>query len=243
VPRTQSKYSNLTRRQKTLIWDWLVPISLMMFIVGCATLVTYLVVEPLLHPHLHPRLVKWGTYLVHYHPRLCRYFPIAIVSASILLQIIATFLPVFRRYWVRKRGIRTAADLKIGRYLNQKMEQTIALLLPEAWQVVRLALPGLYVTVPDIRSSHWEVLEINEVRREMRLSLRYFHDPLGIKIWRLYPRQILCHVKLRAKGVRTNIELTYTADSAMDYPTVYNIIDKTNENIKAAMEAERAVRC
>jgi hypothetical protein len=216
------------------------PILCLSFIVGSATLVSYVIVDPLLRPNLHPRLTRIERYLVRFHPRLVRYVPIA---ALISLQIALLSLKLQTHYSVRKRGLLSPRELKSGRYLNQSMEQTIGLLPPEAWQVVKLALPGLCISVPDLRSSHWELLEENEIKREMRLVLQYVHNPLGIKIWRLYPRRMLCTVKLKGKGVSTKVELTYSADSAMDYRTVYEIIDQTNKEISAAMAAEKAVRC
>jgi hypothetical protein len=241
VPATKGKKSQLPRRRKAPIFDWLVPVFLLLLIVGVAALFSYLIVEPLVHPNLHPRLIRFGTYLVHFHPRLCRYFPGALLAGVITLHLTALFALAHRQYQMRKRGPLVLSDLKSNQYLNQTMTQTIALLPPEAWQVVKLAFPGLLISVPGMRCPHWEVLEIDELRREMRLALRYVHDPLGIKVWRLYPRRISCSVRLRAKGVRTNVELTYNADSAMDYQTVYQIIDQTKASINMAMEAEKAV--
>ena len=140
---------------------------------------------------------------------------------------------------MRSRGLLAPSDLKSGQYLNQSMKQMLPVLLPQAWQILQENFPGLLVRMPDVRGTHWEMRSCDQRRSEMCLTLQYVHDPLSIKCWRLYPRRLSCLIKLRAKGVATIAEITYSAGSAMDYQTVYAIIDQTNSSIGAAMEQLR----
>jgi hypothetical protein len=243
VAGKRGRQAALTRRQKMLVNEVLIPIVLIVLVLAIASAVSYVIVEPIFHPNLHPRLVKFGTYMVHFHPRLCHYTPFAAVSLFVLLHLSRFLAPIYWQIRMRKKGLIAPSDLKSSRYLNQGMVQTIPVLLPEAWQTLKSQFPGMLIRVPCMRDTHWEVLNYDERRRELRLVLQYVHTPLGIKSWRLYPRRLFCNARLTGKGMRTEAELTYTADSAMDYQTVYGIIDQTNGCLHAAMKGRPAVEC
>jgi hypothetical protein len=231
------------RRQSTFLNEVVAPVIVLLLYSFLLTVVLYLTLEPALHPNLHPRLLNFGTYMVHFHPRMCRYCPYVVGALYVLLIQVKLFAPIYWQYRMRSRGLLAPTELKSGQYLNQCMKQTFPVLPPQAWQILNQVFPGLLVKVPGMRGTHWEVLSHDERLRELRLALQYVHDPLSIKCWRLYPRRLSCTAKLTGKGMRTVAELTFSADSAMDYHTVYAIIDQTNGCLKAAMTDELPVEC
>ncbi|MBS1993957.1 MAG: hypothetical protein JSS83_25775 [Cyanobacteria bacterium SZAS LIN-3] len=200
----------------------------MLLLLGIACLATYLVMDPLVHPSHHPTLIKFYTYMARFHPRLCQMSGLGLIALAALAQTCTVIGPLYLKYVVRKKGRLGETNLKSARYLDQVISLTAPLLVPQTWQALKNELPGMAVQGADMRRSCWMVVAHDEGRRELQLELRYVHNPLGIKCWRLYPRRLTCAVKLRAKGVSTIVDLKYHADSVMDYRLIYEIIDQTN---------------
>ncbi len=150
------KQQTMTRHRRMLVQGVLTPIVILLLCLGLAASVTYLTVEPAIHPNLHPRLVKFGLYMTHFHPRLCRYCPIAAGVVYVLLLLAKPFAPIYWQMRLRKRRLLVPADLKSGQYLNQSLKQRMPVLLPQAWQILKEVLPGLSVKAPGVRGTHWE---------------------------------------------------------------------------------------
>jgi len=212
--------------------------TVLLFMISLAVAFTQLITDPIVHPNLHPTLARFYHYLVHYHPRLTRSIPYALIGLVISLQTLALFAPAWHKLQGRikilpPRGVRKSLAI-----LDQITKECYAALLPDAWMNLKDAFPGLFIKVPDVRGTHWELLDIDENKRQIRLVLRYVHDPLFIKRWRLYPRKLLCVVRLKGKGVRSEAEFLFHADSAMDYASVLEIIERTNSLLREAIEAK-----
>jgi hypothetical protein len=229
-PKTQDRPRSSGLRERA------VSFALLVAIMATAVATSYLFLGPLVHPNLHPRLVRFGIYLAHHHPRLMKAMPGLLLSLVVVLNMTKLLAPIWWQYQSRKRGLLNKPSRKNVDLLDQTIKETYPLLLPQAWSKLRSSLPGLLVKVPDLRATHWELVEVNEYDRQLRLIMHYVHDPLYTKYWRVYPRRISCVVKLAGKGVRSVAEFTYHADSVMDYRTVTAIIEQTISQVKAAIE-------
>jgi len=234
LQRRKGKPGQLRKRGNPFVRETFFAVLALLVILSIATLTSYLIADPLLHPTHHPRLIKFSYNLTHFHPRLCKVAAYGSVALLVLAQLSLLVAPLYHKYKVRKKGLLIQGDLRSKIYLNQAMQKTLPLVLPQAWLAINEIFPGLIVRAGEVHAAHWQVVSRDEGRRELQLELRYVHDPLGIKSWRLYPRRLTCTVKLRAKGVSTIAELTYKAASAMDYRTVYEIIDQTNTAVAQA---------
>ena len=226
-----------TRRQTQLLNEFILPLSIFFAILASSAIITYLIADPLIYPNRHPRIQRFTKELAHHHPRLYRIacvLPICVVPLALIMRLAA---PIYGKHRWRKKTLLSPPVMKHQNYLNHPIKESFSVLLPQAWQKAKDVLPGLFIQIPDVRRTHWELLEQNENRQELRLQLRYVHDPLAIKPWRLYPRKLSCTLKLTGKGMRSEAALCFYADSTMDYKTVYTIIDHTRASVKAAMAA------
>jgi len=238
----QTKKRKPGKRGNPFVRETLFAVLGLLLILSIATLATYLITDPLLHPTHHPRLIKFFYCMTHYHPRLCKVATWGAIGLAVFAQLSVLLAPLYFKYKVRKKGPLTQGDLRSKTYLNQAMQKTLPLVLPQAWLAINEVFPGLIVSAGDVYSAHWRVTNRDEGRRELHLELLYVHDVRGMKSWRLYTRRLTCTIKLRAKGVSTVAELTYNASSAMDDPTVYAIIDQTNLAVaQAQLPAELRV--
>src|ERR1700733_1435093 len=177
--------------------------ALLFALMATAVATSYLFLGPLVHPNLHPRLVKFGIYLAHHHPRLMKAMPGLLLGLVVVLNLTKLLAPIWWQYQSRKRGLLNKTSRKNVDFLDQTIKETYQVLLPQAWSNLKSSLPGLLVKVRDLRATHWELVEANENDRQLRLTMQYVHDPLYTKYWRVYPRRISCIVKLKGKGVRS----------------------------------------
>lgn len=227
----------LRKRKKSSSWLGAIPYIALLLILGSAVAATYLIDVPL-HPNLHPRLTTFCTYLAHNHPRLSQLVTTAPLLGFVGLQLFIAMATFYHKFQVRKNGLLSSDDLRLAEYLNCSIRETYCVVQPIAWKNLKDVLPGLLVKAPDVRAVHWELIELDENLRQLRLELRYVHDPLGIKVNRLYPRKLSCLATLRGKGTSTEVEFKYSADSAMDYQSVRGIIDDTHSQVRASMESQ-----
>jgi hypothetical protein len=164
--------------------------------------------------------------------------PVVLIVMFITAQTGAYFAPIWHNFRWRIKVLPPRGDRKSTAILDQVTKEAYAALLPDAWASLKDVTPGLFIKVPDVRGTHWELVDIDENKRKIRLAMRYVHDPLFLERWRLYPRKVLCTLALNGKGVRSEAEFIYHADSAMDYSTVLAIIKQTNDQIRLAVERE-----
>jgi len=239
--RNDRKDQKVRKRGNAFLKESLPAFCALLLILAVATLITYLITDPLLHPTHHPRLIGFYTYMTHFHPRMCKAATYSLIGGAIVCQFSIIFAPLYWKYRIRKKGPLTQGELKSRTYLNRPMQKTMPLVLPQAWMAINEIFPGLIVRGGNVHGAHWVVTRKDEGRRELDIELRYVHDPLGIEVWRLYPRRLACTIKLKAKGVSTVAELTYHADSAMDYRSVYEMIDQTNLSVSNAASLYQAV--
>lgn len=232
------------RRRRSVWKAALFEIAILMGVLATATAVTYIVVDPIAYPNRHPRLARLGYELTHYHPRLLKCLTwgglITFISGHAFLIFMA---PGMLARQARKKGRLKPSKLRVSEYLDKPIQSTMPVLLSQSWSRLNDILPGLCVRVPDMRPAFWEASQIDENRHVMQLRLWYVHDPLARKCSRLYPRQLTCTVKLKGRGVRTDMELKYHADSPMDNETLFAIIDRTNALIKDAIATEPETPC
>lgn len=194
---------------------------------------TFLIADPLIHPNMHPRLCKLGYQLIHYHPRLLKCLEWSFIFSMVFVYLLLPLAILKMNLWdIRKKGLLKPSNLKSNQYLERPLQLTIPELLATSWDKLKDGLPGLCIRVPDMRPAYWELIDINEHLHTMKLELRYVHDPLARKCSTLYPRKVLCTVQLKGKGVRTDVQLDYSANSPMDYKTAYAVIEKTTATVK-----------
>ena len=226
--RNDKKDRAVRKRGNAFLKESLPAFCALLLILTVATVATYLITDPLIHPTHHPRLIGFYTYMTHFHPRMCKAATYSLICGAVFCQFSIVFASLYWKYKIRTKGLLWQGELKSRTYLDRPMQKTLPLVLPQAWAAINEIFPGLVVRGGNVHGAHWAVTRKDEGLRELDIELRYVHDPLGIKVWRLYPRRLACTIKLKAKGVSTVAELTYHADSAMDYRSVYEMIDQTN---------------
>jgi len=228
----------LTRRQKW-IRDNVTPLVYLLVIIFSALAVTWVVTEPLMHPNLHPRLSRLGHRLgheiIHHHPRLLKVAEFGGISALLLLYISCLSLPLRMKAAARKKGLLNKAQTQLSAFFDKPHKQSFTLDTPAAWQNLKACLPGLLIKIPDVRQGHWEILEADDRRLQLKAALTYTHEPLGLQPSRLYPRTIWCTATVSGTGIRSDIQLAYKALSAMDFRNVCAIIDQTNNAIRESL--------
>lgn len=137
-------------------------------------------------------------------------------------------------YRMMKHGLLKNTPLMLTHYLNTPVKQDLVVTAPEAWGRLHDSLTEQIIKTPDTKFTHWEVADINDRNKTMTLAMRYVHNPLGRKPHEVFARQLSCNLKLTGKGTRSEVELTFTAHSAMDYRTVYAIVEETKLAVKNA---------
>jgi hypothetical protein len=146
------------------------------------------------------------------------------------------YFPLRSSWQARKNGLLSSDDLQLNSYLNGAIKERFHVVQPLAWQILRDVLPGMVIKVPDVRTAHWEAVTVNENRHEIQLEMRYVQNPLGVKVSRLYPRKLSCAARLIGSGASSEVVFTFSAESAMDYQNVCEIITSTLEQVRCAME-------
>jgi hypothetical protein len=202
----------------------------------------YVFMDVLIHPRLHPRVYAVMHEIQHRHPRLAKalvYTPLAVGFGG---QIVLVWAAGRAQRRLRSRGLVNKAPLKVVQSLAQTVIVKSSLLPNVGWTLISEVAPGLCVEAPDVRRTHWELISVDERRREMVLELRYTVNPLGAKVWTLYPRRLTCRLHLKGKGVRSELELRFQADSPMDYANVQALIDDSCRQLKQAVSEETAPR-
>jgi hypothetical protein len=149
-----------------------------------------------------------------------------LLLGTVVFVLSQIFLFESLRFGVRKKGLLSREPHSSIEYLNQTISVPVPLVADKAWACTKENLGEIIKAKGSLRT-HWELEQMDEFNRNMRLSLRYVHDPLGKKPWQLVARQIECRLALKANGVNSNLNLEFKANSPMDYATVKEIIDQT----------------
>ncbi len=173
-----------------------------------------------------PQVLASVTYFTHHHPRLSLILELGFVLAPALLPVVVAWCDV---YAVRRKGI--LPQRKSPEYLNQAIKLEVPVGSTRAWQALKTNFSEEVIQTSDTRRSHWEITELNENRRQLKLSLRYTHNPLGRKKSQFAARSLTCSTKVTGRGTQTEIELTFGAKSPMDYETVRELIERTQERL------------
>jgi len=200
----------------------------------------YLCLECVIHPRRHPRLYAVVHEIQHRHPRLAKSLgcaPFVVVVGGQLLVIAAVGAQQRR---LRVRGRLSKPPLRIAEMLGQTAIVKTPLLPNVAWTLTTELAQGLCVEAPDVRTTHWELVSMNDRRREMVLELRYTGNPLGAKQWQVYPRRLTCRLTLKGKSVRSELHLRFTADSPMNYANVEALIADTSRQLELILAPEKA---
>jgi hypothetical protein len=126
-----------------------------------------------------------------------------------------------------------------GRHLTEisRHELTVPALRPNAWRGLNESLDCMIVKVPDRRRAVWTLEKVNEESRSLSASLLYTPDALGRKAAEIYPRRMHVNARVEGFGVSSKLFLTYTIDSPMDFRSVKELVERTNENIVSHMMA------
>jgi len=222
-----------TRRQKNLLEE-LVLLSSFCLIVFCAVGVTWLIVEPLEHPNLHPRIIHLYYQLQHYHPTLQRSL---CVIPILLILTQGMLLKLIEHRFDRKKVIDTRAKTRTDRPLKLSWTQSISLDAHNVWLNLSVALPGMPIGLPgETRPTHWRLVETHESTLRLSAHLTYCHDVTGSRSPQMYPRTINCLATVEGKGLKSDVTLVYSSASPMDYHTVKCLIEQTNANLFQALE-------
>lgn len=174
-------------------------------------------------------LVLQKGYFGHHHPRLMQ-----AVDVAVPILICWFCLSLFNMAR-QKRGLLRRPDLKLNHYLNYSFEKTYPVFAGEAFERLVDRLRAHTVKTPDTRLAFWELTSLSEPDNCAHFRLQYVRVPLGTKPWRLYPRTVDCTIRLLSTGISTIVNVSYHANSSMDYPIVCEIIDRTNEEIDRCM--------
>lgn len=138
-------------------------------------------------------------------------------------------------YTLRKRGQLLGERRSSRLLLNQPIKKQSPLLFQSAWKGLEETLSNCVVKTPNMRSTVWRSLLIDKDKRQMQFELTYTPRGLGRRKNEVYPRTITLVVDLRNKGIRSEVILTYSAKSPMDYRTVRELIERTNATINGAL--------
>lgn len=157
------------------------------------------------------------------NPEYLKWIVLGIPTVILSLLIIPE---AFLRFNVRKKGLLAREPHESSEFLNQTLTVPIPLTADNAWESTKENL-GEIINARGILRTHWEVEQIDESNRNMQLSLRYIHDPVGKKPWQIVARTINCKMALKANGVNSKLNLEFNANSPMDDSTVKEIIEKT----------------
>ena len=155
---------------------------------------------------------------------------------SFLLTLLLPILSLRLEYGNRKKARLGDRHSKWEEILNVPMEATYPILITDAWSRIKSNIAGEAISVPDVRTTHWEVAQVDENRKQVHLVLTYVHAPLGRKASEIRPRQLFCTVNLVGQGTRSQIRLIFKAQSPMDFRTVCEIIEQTKSTMKLIIE-------
>ncbi len=157
---------------------------------------------------------------------------VVVFSVTLAVLLISFALPLIllsESYRLRlKRSAFANADKNRYEHLNRNHMIKIPQLSTLAWQTLKNNLCRIIKT-PDIRQTHWQLVELNENEKELRLKLFYNKNTLGLKPWQLAAHKIECCAKLKGDGVNSILTLCFTACSPMDYQIVRDIVEKSKE--------------
>lgn len=205
-----------------------------MFVLGVAVVVAQFITGVLMEPRQHPRLTRFCYYMTHYHPRLTLGLLGSLAVSPVFFEMLV--LSRVRVSW-RKHGKLSPAPLDALTYLDRPLKSEHSVLIPDAWQRVKASISEQIIQAPNMRPTHWQLIEKKEQGKELQLALSYVRDSIGLKNYRVYPRTLKCTARLKGIGVKTALELTFHACSPMDYATVRAIVDQTKDAIgKSIME-------
>jgi hypothetical protein len=236
-----SQGKQLTRRQKELR-EKFIPFAFLLLMLVPAIVLTTIITGPLMHPNLHPRLVWFGSEMMHHHPRIMHAVTFVGISVLLGLYTAPTWLALQTSVSARKKGLLAKPEGQTAAYFDRPLKQSFTTDTPATWRHLQSVLPGLTIKVPGIRHSHWEVIEINDRFKQIKAALTYVHDPLGAKPSRLYPRTVLCTATVSGTGTKSDIQLAYRAKSAMDFQNACAIIDQTNNAIRESLRNDSHIK-
>ena len=133
-------------------------------------------------------------------------------------------------YKQSRRGKLRDANLKFLVELNSPIKRNYPILYVTAKARLVDGLDGAVVKTGSTRPAVWRQSENGGDK--MTFVLEYDHTTLGTKISQLYRRRLSLDVHVKSKGINTQLELTYAAQSAMDYQTVHELIHATDQRLK-----------
>lgn len=160
----------------------------------------------------------------------------------IMLAIVPLFVLPLELYKAEKNVLREKLKVtKLGESrlpLNKTTKKESRLFFSSAWQNFENALSYCTVKAPDTRPAVWRPVSIDKDRGQMHFELTYTPRGLGRRKCEIYPRTLNLFADLRNKGIRSEVVLTYRANSPMDYRTVGELIGQTNATINGALAEE-----
>lgn len=209
-----------------LLFIWLAqlpPFVMLLMILGCSTIVTYL------HMNLRDTATTAITHFASPDDHMSLSLSIVVIVSLLFLQIV-TLQRQTMTWRTKKQKIHTeGAKLQ---FLNTPTTMEVPVASPDAWAAIKRNLQGEIIKVCDTRRTHWEIVGLDESRRQLRLSLRYTNDPLGRKPYQVSARKLTCSMKVTSLGGRkTQVELLFSSKFPMDYRTVRELIDRTKTAI------------
>lgn len=176
----------------------------------------------------HPRIYRFISNLYRHHPNSINLAILAVVTAP---QLAVLLMKSRFDALSRKKEKLNKPALKLRSYLDCPLKVALPITVPEAWEVVKF-MHGQEITTDDTRRAHWQIVSVDDYLRIAQFTLRYTHNPIGIKASRLYARELNCTARVTGGGLSSQVELTFHARSAMDYETVRAIVDRTRECVE-----------
>lgn len=134
--------------------------------------------------------------------------------------------------WRSKRRKTLPEDAKL-QFLNTPTTLEVPVACPNAWVAIKSNLQEEIIKGCETRRTHWEIVGLNESRKQLRLSLRYTNDALGRRPYQLSARNLTCSMRVTSLGGhKTQVELSFGSKFPMDYRTVRELIDQTKKAIR-----------
>lgn len=239
MPKIKLKARDRSSRRNNRRDELLRACATLVSVLAFSCIVSVITTDIILHPRRHPRIYRTARFIQHSHPRIAKALAYTPLTCFIALELSVVALPLLTKHDWRRKGLLIPAQLKSADYLNHKRTTVEPNVGPVTWEILKDTLPAMYIKVDDIRATHWELVEIDERRQHMKLSLTYVHNPLLIKPHKLFPRRLECYASVKSIGVRSELTIEFCAPSTMDYQTVFAVVDETYRTLASRLERRR----
>jgi len=157
-----------------------------------------------------------------------------VVILQALLIIAHPQMINYMQFYSRMKKFSPGLRKKVGQCFDTPIKSEYFLTPAETTDRLTECLNRLPVKTADTRWACW-VPVCADSDTGTRYELRYTNVPIGRKKSQIYPRSLSMTSKVEGKGMRSNVELTFHAESPSDYANACNIVRETNQAVAAAL--------